>query len=239
YCSFRCGIGACSFFFVLVLSSLLYLSTVRMDDMGLAVSRSSLERLEFDNVALKKLLLDTSEEPGPRRLEGACFSRVKPKPVVRHRFVAVSNERREVMPGSEPAAHCYCGHQFGSFAGQLRYGAACYLGEVKNPYIRQADGHKAQRSSIREFLCSEAVFALGVPTTRAGSLVTAMWYETCTTEGTPLKRGALLPSASHPPLSGYQYILSLGHCIRFKNKVLVDRFPVLTKLHEQYGNVSL
>uniref|UniRef100_A0AAZ3P371 Uncharacterized protein n=1 Tax=Oncorhynchus tshawytscha TaxID=74940 RepID=A0AAZ3P371_ONCTS len=66
-----------------------------MDDMGLAVSRSSLERLEFDNVALKKLLLDTSEEPGPRRLEGACFSRVKPKPVVRHRFVAVSNERRE------------------------------------------------------------------------------------------------------------------------------------------------
>lgn len=69
--------------------------------MGLAASRSSLERLEFDNVALKKLLLDTSEEPGPRRLEGACFSRVKPKPVVKHRFVAVSNERRE---GSERPA---------------------------------------------------------------------------------------------------------------------------------------
>uniref|UniRef100_A0A8C7I6N1 Selenoprotein O n=1 Tax=Oncorhynchus kisutch TaxID=8019 RepID=A0A8C7I6N1_ONCKI len=175
--------------------------------------RSSLERLEFDNVALKKLLLDTSEEPGPRRLIGACFSRVKPKPVV---------NGSKVMPGSEPAAHCYCGHQFGSFAGQLRDRAACYLGEVKapNPCVRweiqvkgagltpyswsgrlHTDGHKAQHSSIREFLCSEAVFALGVPTTRAGSLVTAMWYETCTTEGTPLKRGALLPSASHPPLS--------------------------------------
>uniref|UniRef100_A0A8K9WKR0 Selenoprotein O n=1 Tax=Oncorhynchus mykiss TaxID=8022 RepID=A0A8K9WKR0_ONCMY len=158
-----------------------------MDGMGLAVSRSSLERLEFDNVALKKLLLDTSEEPGPRRLEGACFSRVKPKPVVMHRFVAVSNERREVMPGSEPAAHCYCGHQFGSFAGQLRDGAACYLGEVKNPSVWweiQVKGagltpYSWSGSLHREFLCSEAVFALGVPTTRAGSLVTAMWYETC------------------------------------------------------------
>uniref|UniRef100_A0A4W5L5W8 Selenoprotein O n=1 Tax=Hucho hucho TaxID=62062 RepID=A0A4W5L5W8_9TELE len=200
-----------------------YLSAVVMDDMGLAVSRSPLERLEFDNVALKKLPLDTSEDPGPRRVTGACFSRVKPQPVVKPRFVAVSNDAlallglnamevlndplgpeylsgSKVMPGSEPAAHCYCGHQFGSFAGQLGDGAACYLGELKapadqcpellrenpsgrweiqvkgaglTPYSRQADGRKVLRSSIREFLCSEAVFALGVPTTRAGSLVTS------------------------------------------------------------------
>uniref|UniRef100_A0A3Q0RHN7 Selenoprotein O n=1 Tax=Amphilophus citrinellus TaxID=61819 RepID=A0A3Q0RHN7_AMPCI len=104
------------------------------------------------------------------------------------------------MPGSEPAAHCYCGHQFGQFAGQLGDGAACYLGEVKvppgqdpellrenpsgrweiqvkgaglTPYSRQADGRKVLRSSIREFLCSEAMFFLGVPTTRAGSVVTS------------------------------------------------------------------
>uniref|UniRef100_A0AAY5K0P7 Selenoprotein O n=1 Tax=Esox lucius TaxID=8010 RepID=A0AAY5K0P7_ESOLU len=153
-------------------------------------------RLEFDNVALKKLPLDTSERVGPRRVEGACFSRVNPQPIVNPRFVAVSSEALaliglnaeevlndplgpeylggcKVMPGSEPAAHCYCGHQFGSFAGQLGDGAACYLGEVKNPSGRQADGRKVLRSSIREFLCSEAVFALGVPTTRAGSLVTS------------------------------------------------------------------
>lgn len=37
------------------------------------------------------------------------------------------------MPGAEPHAHCYCGHQFGSFAGQLGDGAAMYLGEVKGP----------------------------------------------------------------------------------------------------------
>lgn len=199
------------------------LGSVGMDDMGLAVSRSPLERLDFDNVALKKLPLDSSDEPGVRQVKGACFSRVKPTPLTKPRFVAVSHEAlallgldgEEVlndplgpeylsgskdMPGSEPAAHCYCGHQFGQFAGQLGDGAACYLGEVKvppgqdpvllrenpsgrweiqvkgaglTPYSRQADGRKVLRSSIREFLCSEVMFFLGVPTTRAGSIVTS------------------------------------------------------------------
>lgn len=132
------------------------LGSVVMDDMGMAMSRSSLERLEFDNIALKKLPLDTSEEPGVRQVKGACFSRVKPQPLTKPRFVAVSPKAlallgldgeevindplgpeylsgSKLMPGSEPAAHCYCGHQFGQFAGQLGDGAACYLGEVKAP----------------------------------------------------------------------------------------------------------
>uniref|UniRef100_A0A8C4I006 Selenoprotein O n=1 Tax=Dicentrarchus labrax TaxID=13489 RepID=A0A8C4I006_DICLA len=185
------------------------LGSVGMDDMGLSMSRSPLERLDFDNVALRKLPLDSSEEPGVRQVKGACFSRVKPQPLTKPRFVAVSHEAlallglsgEEVMndplgpeylsgskllPGSEPAAHCYCGHQFGQFAGQLGDGAACYLGEVKvgrweiqvkgaglTPYSRQADGRKVLRSSIREFLCSEVMYFLGVPTTRAGSVVTS------------------------------------------------------------------
>lgn len=193
----------------------------RMSDMG--TSRSSLESLQFDNVALRKLPLDQSTEPGVRQVRGACFSRVQPTPLKDPKFVAVSGPAlallgldaaevlkdplgpeylsgSKVIPGSEPAAHCYCGHQFGQFAGQLGDGAACYLGEVKapvdqspellhenptgrweiqvkgaglTPYSRQADGRKVLRSSIREFLCSEAVFALGVPTTRAGSVVTS------------------------------------------------------------------
>lgn len=85
--------------------------------------------------------------------------------------------------------HCYCGHQFGQFAGQLGDGAAMYLGEVcteagerwelqlkgagPTAFSRQADGRKVLRSSIREFLCSEAMFHLGVPTTRAGSCVSS------------------------------------------------------------------
>lgn len=137
-------------------STVRLLSSFVMDDMGISVSRSALERLDFDNIALKKLPLDPSEEPGVRQVKGACFSRVKPQPLTKPRFVAVSHKALEllglnleevlndplgpeylsgskVMPGSEPAAHCYCGHQFGQFAGQLGDGAACYLGEVKVP----------------------------------------------------------------------------------------------------------
>lgn len=95
----------------------------------------------------------------------------------------------KIIPGSEPSAHCYCGHQFGSFAGQLGDGATMYLGEIINakgqrwelqfkgagltPYSRSADGRKVLRSSVREFLCSEAMHHLGVPTTRAGTCVTS------------------------------------------------------------------
>lgn len=132
------------------------LGSVGMDDMGLSVSRSPLERLDFDNVVLRRLPLDRSEEPGVRQVKAACFSRVKPQPLTRPGFVAVSHDAlallgldgeqvmgdplgpeflsgSKVLPGSEPAAHCYCGHQFGQFAGQLGDGAACYLGEVKAP----------------------------------------------------------------------------------------------------------
>ncbi len=86
----------------------------------------------------------------------------------------------------EPHAMCYGGHQFGNWAGQLGDGRAINLGEVigKNdlrymlqlkgagptPYSRSGDGRAVLRSSIREFLCSEAMFSLGVPTTRALSL---------------------------------------------------------------------
>lgn len=92
----------------------------------------------------------------------------------------------KLLPGSESAAQCYCGHQFGYFSGQLGDGAALYLGEVVTgderwevqlkgsgltPYSRTADGRKVLRSTLREFLCSENMHALGVPTTRAGSVV--------------------------------------------------------------------
>lgn len=92
-----------------------------------------------------------------------------------------------VLPGMAPYAACYGGHQFGNWAGQLGDGRAINLGEVVNtrgerlelqlkgagptPYARRADGRAVLRSSVREFLCSEAMHHLGVPTTRALSLV--------------------------------------------------------------------
>ena len=92
-----------------------------------------------------------------------------------------------VLPGMKPIATCYGGHQFGNWAGQLGDGRAINLGEVVNrrgerwtmqlkgagptPYSRTADGLAVLRSSLREFVCSEAMFHLGVRTTRALSLV--------------------------------------------------------------------
>ncbi len=94
-----------------------------------------------------------------------------------------------LLRGMEPYAACYGGHQFGTWAGQLGDGRAIGLGEVLNaagqrwelqlkgagstPYSRSADGRAVLRSSIREFLCSEAMAHLGVPTTRALSLVSS------------------------------------------------------------------
>ena len=108
-----------------------------------------------------------------------------------------------VLPGSQPYATVYSGHQFGVWAGQLGDGRAIVLGEVlgeaqketvattdttdtaapsvpgwelqlkgagRTPYSRRGDGRAVLRSSIREFLCSEAMHALGIPTTRALSL---------------------------------------------------------------------
>ena len=82
-------------------------------------------------------------------------------------------------------ATAYAGHQFGNWAGQLGDGRAIYAGEIINenhqteiqwkgagatPYSRHADGRAVLRSSIREYLMSEAMFHLGIPTTRALSI---------------------------------------------------------------------
>ncbi|NWF35346.1 YdiU family protein [Mariprofundus sp. KV] len=104
------------------------------------------------------------------------------------RFTEIFSGNR-LLPGMDAYASCYGGHQFGHWAGQLGDGRAINLGEVINakgerwslqlkgagptPYSRNADGLAVLRSSLREFLCSEAMFHLGVPTTRALSLITS------------------------------------------------------------------
>lgn len=175
----------------------------------------TVESLQWDNSQLRTLPVHTGAdditEP-QQSVPGVCFSRAKPTPLEDPQLVITSASALELLglnpeeatrrddfaaffsgnqplPGSEPAAHCYCGHQFGMFSGQLGDGATMYLGEVLNTagerwevqfkgagkthYSRSADGRKVLRSSLREFLCSEANHALGVPTTRAGTLVTS------------------------------------------------------------------
>ena len=92
----------------------------------------------------------------------------------------------EIVGNAKPFAMNYAGHQFGNWAGQLGDGRAIVLGEIEHnnqfftlqlkgagptPYSRRADGLAVLRSSIREHLCSEAMFHLGVPTTRSLALV--------------------------------------------------------------------
>ncbi len=92
------------------------------------------------------------------------------------------------MPGGQTLAAVYSGHQFGQWAGQLGDGRAHLLGELKGPegnwelqlkgagmtpYSRMGDGRAVLRSSVREYLASEAMHGLGIPTTRALSLVSA------------------------------------------------------------------
>jgi len=170
----------------------------------------SLDELRFDNRFTRLLPGDSEARNFRRQVQQACYSRVMPTPVAAPKLVAYSREVCElleldiattgeqamadvfggnrVLPGMDPFAMCYGGHQFGNWAGQLGDGRAINLGEVVNrhgqrwvlqlkgagptPYSRTADGLAVLRSSVREFLCSEAMFHLGVPTTRALSLVT-------------------------------------------------------------------
>jgi len=112
------------------------------------LSGVTLENLRFDNMALRELPVDESRDTSQRQVRGACFSRVSTTPVVNPKTVIYSTDAmgllglpeselkrsefaeffsgNRLLSGSEPAAHCYCGHQFGYFAGQLGDGAAMY-----------------------------------------------------------------------------------------------------------------
>ncbi|WP_333879223.1 protein adenylyltransferase SelO [Methylobacter sp.] len=170
---------------------------------------SGFDGLNFDNRFIRELPADQQTANTRRQVLGACYSRVLPAQVANPRMVAYSKEVAELLdlsqedcesdyftqvfvgnrllPGMDPYAICYGGHQFGNWAGQLGDGRAINLGETVNrkgerftlqlkgagetPYSRTADGLAVLRSSVREFLCSEAMYHLGVPTTRALSLI--------------------------------------------------------------------
>ena len=168
-----------------------------------------LEGLHFDNSFTRELPADKETVNRRRQVHAACYSRVRPLHVPDPQLLAFSPETaallnlspeecerdlftqvfsgNALLPGMDPNAACYGGHQFGNWAGQLGDGRAINLGEVLNlsgerfmlqlkgagptPYSRNADGLAVLRSSLREFLCSEAMHHLGIPTTRALSLI--------------------------------------------------------------------
>lgn len=118
--------------------------------------------------------------------EVAASLNLSPKACLADQFAQTFSGNKPLV-GMQPFAMCYGGHQFGNWAGQLGDGRAINLGEAMvgnnqrltlqlkgagmTPYSRGADGLAVLRSSIREFLCSEAMHHLGIATTRALSLV--------------------------------------------------------------------
>lgn len=170
----------------------------------------SIESLRFQCSYTQALPEDPSSDPSPRQVDLASYSRIMPEPAPNPRLIAYSSvllgelglapeaawhpsflqvfSGQRILPGMEPHACRYGGHQFGHWAGQLGDGRVVNLGECippsgppqmlqlkgagRTPYSRFADGKAVLRSSLREFLCSEAMHHLGIPTTRALSLVT-------------------------------------------------------------------
>ena len=129
-----------------------------------------------------------------------------------------------VPPGADPIALAYAGHQFGHFAGQLGDGRAILLGEIvgtdgrrrdvqlkgagRTPYSRGGDGRAALGPVLREYLVSEAMAALGVPTTRALAAVTT--GDTVRREG-PLPGAVFVRvAASHLRVGTFELLAARG-----------------------------
>ncbi|MGH8446386.1 MAG: protein adenylyltransferase SelO [Solimonas sp.] len=157
----------------------------------------NLDQLRFDNrLAALGEPYATRVTPAPlsrpRLLHGndevAALLDLNPTQFATQAFVDAMAGNR-LLPGSEPVATLYAGHQFGVWVPQLGDGRAILLGQVRNargeswdlqlkgagqtPYSRFADGRAVIRSSVREYLCGEAMHHLGIATTRALSLIVA------------------------------------------------------------------
>ncbi len=156
---------------------------------------NSLDRLNFDNTFARlpdvfHSRLDPTPLPAPYLVsfntDAAALIDLSASEAGRADFAEYFSGNR-LLPGSEPLAMLYAGHQFGHYVPQLGDGRAILLGEIRNrsgehwdlqlkgagqtPYSRDGDGRAVLRSSIREYLCSEAMHGLGIPTTRALCIV--------------------------------------------------------------------
>lgn len=127
----------------------------------------------------------------------------------------------ELAPTSTPVATVYAGHQFGNFAGRLGDGRAHLLGEIvtpegrfdlqlkgsgRTPYSRMGDGRSPLGPALREYVISEAMFTLGIPTTRSLAVVTT---------GEPVRRQTMEPggivarvASSHIRVGTFEYFAS-------------------------------
>jgi len=165
---------------------------------------------------------------------------------LRHQGFAEYFSGNRQLPGSDPLAMAYSGHQFGQWAGQLGDGRALLLGQVRNqqddlwdiqlkgsgktPYSRFGDGRAVLRSCIREYLCSEAMFGLGIPTTRALSVVGT---------GEPVFREKPEPGAVFTRLAPSH--IRFGHFEHFASRRKTDEVKLLADhvIQEYFPHISV
>ena len=154
-------------------------------------------------------------------------------------------------PKAEPLAMLYAGHQFGQFVPQLGDGRAILLGEIRNragelwdiqlkgagitPYSRQGDGRAVLRSSIREYLCSEAMHGLGIPTSRALCIVGSdeeVYRERIETAAVLTRL-----SPSHVRFGSFEVFFYRGqheHIATLADYVIARHFPDLADAKDKY-----
>lgn len=155
-----------------------------------------------------------------------------------------------LLPGFQPLAMVYSGHQFGFYNPQLGDGRALLLGEVDcktgkwdlslkgagmTPYSRRGDGRSVLRSSIREFLCSEAMAGLGIPTTRALCVIGGednVYRETVEKSATLVR-----VAESHVRFGSFEYFhyMENHNALRKLADYVIDHhFPEVSKEGDKY-----
>src|SRR5829696_2856420 len=158
---------------------------------------------------------------------------------------------KRVPEGAEPIALAYAGHQFGHFVPQLGDGRAILLGEVidqdgvrrdiqlkgsgPTPFSRRGDGRAALGPVLREYIVSEAMFALGIPTTRSLAAVTS---------GERVQRETMLPGAvltrvasSHIRVGTFQFFAARGDTEgvrQLADHVIARHYPDVAKAERPY-----
>ena len=159
-----------------------------------------------------------------------------------------------LVPGMEPLAMLYSGHQFGVYVPQLGDGRAILLGEIKNdrgerwdlhlkgagmtPFSRDGDGRSVLRSAIREYLCSEAMHGLGIPTTRALCIVGSdekIYREQIETAATIVRM-----APSHVRFGTFEifyYRQQYEHLRRLADYTIELHFPHLVSTADKYARL--
>lgn len=222
----------------------------------------TLEELQFDNT-YQQLPQTFYSRLAPTPLcgaflvsfnpEAAALLDLRPEEGARREFVEYLSGMR-AWPGSAPVAMCYSGHQFGHYVPRLGDGRAILLGEVRNtrgekwdlhlkgsgltPYSRQGDGRAVLRSSLREYLCGEAMHGLGIPSSRGLCVIGSS--EEVYREA--IEPGAMLVrlSPSHVRFGSFEYFYYTHQFDQLKqlaDHVIAEHYPALAESDDRYAEL--